>query len=191
MSKHIEKYPGLYARCKAGRVGYQVMYLRCRSGMTVDEALAMPVARCGRKPKIPRSDPVLVPRFIWDRSEWNAKAVTERKAVVRRPKKVRVRKQHIRRIIESDTTPAYLRKIRAEFCNEFIKTGNLNSTLMAKLKGYADEVRRSNFNSARLAASPAAQSSPSETIHFRDDRGRNGEQAVEPTAGPSRDVAGV
>jgi hypothetical protein len=35
-----------------------------------------------------------------------------------------------------DTSPPHIRKIRAAFCNEFIKTGNINTELQQQLKDY-------------------------------------------------------
>lgn len=56
MSKHIEKYPGLYAGAKAAGINYMTALQRVHRGSTVEQALSTPVNKCGRKPKVPLAE---------------------------------------------------------------------------------------------------------------------------------------
>lgn len=186
MSKHIEKYPGLYAGCKRLGVGYQVMYQRVRGGMTVEAALAIPVAKCGRKPGVkqgprPRTYVTTVPP--WKRPDWVRVPVKRREVrvpveqrEVRVPVEVRMpvkrreepRKRYTPKKIE-DTSPDHIRKLRARFCDEFIKTGELNQALMGQLKEYADECRTAKAHLARVSDEPPGQDRGREEGDARND----------------------
>lgn len=168
MSKHKQKYPGLYERCKRARVGYQVMYMRCRAGMTVDEALALPVARPGRKPKIPRPLPEPVRTFLWERPEWTAKAPAIR------------RRRYTPRA--DDTSPDRIRRLRAAYCDKFIKTGVLDDGMAAQLRTYADEQRAAIKHSRRVPDEPVSQRYSGRSAGAGDDGRRDAQQIDGPTA---------
>lgn len=155
--KHIEKYPGLYAGCKAAGINYVNAYIRVRRGVSVADAIAAVVAfnarrNARRERKLsPAPTPPTAPRlFAWERPEWNAKARAE---VHQRPVKPSMR--HIRRIAE-DTAPAHIQRVRTAYCDEFIRTGVLNPELGAKLREYATQARKNRNEVTYAKTSPAA-----------------------------------
>lgn len=176
MSKHIQKYPGLYAGCKAAGVGYAVIYARVRKGMSVEAALAMPVAKCGRprgvkhgpraKALLPWEQPGYVRAYHKKRVLTPSVDLTPPIALTNPPVR---KKAYVPRRAE-DTSPRYIRRIREAFCAEFIKTGELNQVLMRQLEEYAHAMRAPKVDPARVSDEPTAQDRGQEGSRFRNNR---------------------
>lgn len=188
------KYPGLAAaiRASGSGVAYMTAYQRLLRGYSWEKAINTPTHVKRVRPPKKRREIISVHElkslFAWERPAWNAKARAERAlafAPVGRnplaPKRGRkIRKRYIPKA--NDTSPDHIRKIRAEFCAEFVKTGNLNTTLMAKLKDYADECHRSHLNSQRLAAELKAQGTSPDGVRIRDNSVRDDHSVDGPQA---------
>jgi hypothetical protein len=82
---------------------------------------------------------VEIGRFIWEREAWNAAARRDRKTRKRAPNAA------------EDTSPDHIRELRAQFCDEFIKTGQINVSLQTQLKEYADACRAAPKHSQRVS----------------------------------------
>jgi hypothetical protein len=139
MSKNAPKYPGLADAIKGTDIAYMTAYQRLNSGWSFERATTVPTHRAKpkiRKPRPPRPLFVQDRRPIWERSaEW-----------VRKP-----RKQYIPHTAE-DTSPPHIGRLRAAFCNDFIRTGVINTELQTRLKEYADECRAAKDHPKRVSA---------------------------------------
>jgi hypothetical protein len=50
---------------------------------------------------------------------------------------------------DNDTSPKWVRKLRAAYCDHFIKTGELDQEMAGKLRAYADACRQAGRTSQR------------------------------------------
>lgn len=108
-----EKYPGLYAGCKAAGVPYVTIYLRVKSGMSVEDALAMPIGKQGRKRGI---EPVaLAPR---------------------KPSRV-----YRGRVATEFPVPPAVKRWREQLVEDFMKRGSIDNGIVEKLRIWAKDQR--------------------------------------------------
>jgi hypothetical protein len=127
--------------------------------LTLAEREAVYLMRWKRKPD---ARTVLPPMMPWERPGY---VVTAKPRVVRqpikpvapvyailKPKQKRVGRPQREEGDPNDTSPLYIRKIRAAFCAEFIKTGNINVELQQKLKRYANECRAASKHPPGISA---------------------------------------
>lgn len=129
----MTKYPELRAALDAADnvVAYMTAYMRLNAGWSMERATTTPTrAPKVRLPVVTHSK-VARRTYQWERPEW--------KRIAERPTP---RKRYTPRLIE-DTSPLRIRKLRAAYCDEFIKTGVLNDEIAAQLRKYADEKRAS------------------------------------------------
>jgi hypothetical protein len=61
-----------------------------------------------------------------------------------------------------DTSPAYIQRLRARYCDLFIKTGLLDERMGAELRAYADSVRRETDERRRANRLPESISAESD-----------------------------
>ncbi len=146
MSKHAEKYPGLYEGAKAVGMQYVTALARVRKGMSVADALAMPVRRYGRIRPIPLTlrETMYTARFMDKIHRQVAEALSPRV----------IRKRYIMQA--NDTSPAHIRRLRAAYCDHFIKFGTLDEGMSKQLKDYAHECRTAQKHSRRVPDEYAA-----------------------------------
>jgi len=186
MSKHVEKYPGLYAACKRTRVKYFTALKRVRDGMSVADALAMPVRRYGRLHPIPLT---LAQREIAYTARWMDKTRKQldealspswERANYRRAER-KVRKQIT--ASRDDTSPAHIRRLRAAYCEQFIRFGTLDKDMSKQLQDYAHECRSAKKHSQRVSNEPAAQCHDRENVGARNDSRGDANQIDRSVAG--------
>jgi len=132
---HIEKYPGLYASAKANGIAYITALMRVKKGWSIEKACTTPVRAYGGITRLRLKKRVLVPRIV----------------APAQPRKV------YRPRLAEDTAPARIRALRATFCDEFVKTGELNQQLRAQLQEYADAVRTPQIDPRRISDEPTVK----------------------------------
>jgi hypothetical protein len=148
-----KKYPGLAAAAKANGVPYATAYQRVSNyGWSFERATTEPTYVA--KAKISAPD-LATP-------------------------------QHAERLPTSDgagtgaeikfDTPVYIRKIRAALCDEFVKTGNLDPELLAKLKDYAYECRTAKNDPERISTKHEARRRRRPKVCMGDDHYGSGVQ---------------
>lgn len=157
MSRHYQKYPGLYAGAKThGVVSYQIAYIRVsKFGWSIERAISTPAGKCGRKPGVkqgprPRTPVVLAPP--WEKPGYVRVPVKRREVHKQIAKSPVIHKRGA--APANDTSPAHIRKLRAAFCDHFIKTGMLDASMTAQLTRYADECRAASKHLERVPAEP-------------------------------------
>ena len=153
----MSKHPELEGVVRAYGVSYACAYMRLENGWDLARAVNTPVHV--RKPKPPGravvrtlgiSEAEAIYEARWKRAPsaltvlppvlpWDRAGYTRAEPVVRKPRMVRKRHVHT----AEDTSPTRIRKIRAAFCEEFIRTGEINTALQQRLKDYANECRAS------------------------------------------------
>lgn len=170
MSKHKQKYPGLYAAAKANGISYITAYQRIRAGWSFERATTEPV----HVPKIKPIPLTVEQREIARTAAWLSNARQQIDETFGAPKKALTPVGVIR---YPDKSSAYIRRIRAALCDEFIKTGNLNVELTAKLKDYADECRTAKSNPERISAKHEAGHPRRGQAHGRYNGSRSDAQA--------------
>lgn len=79
--------------------------------------------------------------FAWERAGWNTEARLDRVVKPKTP-----RKRYVPKIKPDKSHP-----LLAAYCDEFIKTGNLNPEIAAKLRSYADAKQRPVRDPARVS----------------------------------------
>lgn len=133
--------------------------------------------------------------FAWERADWNKKARKERPAVapvldeVPRPKWMapiaRVAPEKRERYIPkaNDTSPAHIRRLRAAYCEGFVKTGALDETLGAQLREFASASRKTNPDAKRVSPKHEAQDGRQRPASLRVDRGRDDGQPFDAPTG--------
>lgn len=87
-------------------------------------------------------------KFAWERDGWNTKARLDR---IIRPKLAR------KNYYVPKTRPNKNHPLLAAYCDEFIRTGNLNAEITAKLREYADAKQRPSRDPARVPAEHAVE----------------------------------
>lgn len=81
-------------------------------------------------------------------------------------------------ISKQDKSPFRIQCLRAALCDGFIKTGELDTGLLANLKGYADECRTANNDLARVSAEQEARCYRRAKAGSRDD-GRRDDYSID------------
>ena len=176
MSKHVEKYPGLYYGREGGPgMQYVTALNRVRKGMSVADALAMPVRRYGHIRPIPLTVAQRqiahtarlmdkIPRQVAE--ALNPPPPWERVGYKRAEPHV-IRKQII--APHNDTSPARIQKLRADYCAHFIKFGTLDEGMAKQLKGYAHECRTAPKHPQRVSHEHAPSRHSSRPVTLGDD----------------------
>lgn len=156
MSKHFQKYPGLFAGAKAAGIRYETALMRVRHGWSIERAISTPVGKQGRTKEQQAATmaawtlPVAAPP--WERPGY---ASVIPKAVIRRQAH-EVRKARGRYSPPvNDTSPPHIQKLRAAYCAQFIKFGTLDESIATKLREYAYECRSASRDLAGIPAEHA------------------------------------
>lgn len=143
---------GKAIRAAGSVVSYTVAYMRiARMGWDVERAVSTPVHV--RKDKIFLTEVRALPG---DRIGYTDTDTEPRK-----------RKQYIPS--RNDSAPLRIQALRKAYCDEFIRTGNLNEALGAKLKDYANECRTTAKRAQRIPDEHADQRHGREDNRYRDD----------------------
>lgn len=133
MSRHVEKYPGLYSGARKAGVNYMTALARVKKGCTVEQALSLETREYRRKRSLLVKPTPMMP---WERPGY--RTVGPVKARMRHPSNL------------VDVAPRNIQELRAAYCNNFIKTGDFDPTMLAQLKVYAHACRTSQKNSQRV-----------------------------------------
>jgi len=128
----MSKHPQLRAEHLAEGVAYMTAYQRLERGWSFERACNEPT-----------------------RKKRRTRTIAERKVFYQEHQAKRGRPSR-GQAVAGDTSPLYIRKIRAAYCDGFIKTGVLDEGMAAKLRAYADECRAAKENSKRVPAEPKA-----------------------------------
>jgi hypothetical protein len=168
MSKHVQKFPGLYAGAKAAGISYTTAFLRVtKLGWSVERAISEP----------PRKKTST--RTLEDRRAYYAATREAREA----KRQTRIAKRRNAHRVADDTSPPHIRVLRATLCNEFIKTGNINEAICAQLKDYANEHRSVKEHPTRVPDEPAVDGPRRSVQRVGDDSGRDDLQIDRSAAG--------
>lgn len=169
MSRHYQKYPGLYAGVKThGVVSYQTAYIRVsKFGWSIERAISTPAGKPGRprgvkqgpRPRTPVPTSLREIEAVYE-AHWKKSLVPpwERQGYV--PSPVFKKRPVIHRrgaAPANDTSPAHIRKLRAAFCDHFIKTGDIDQAMQAQLTRYANECRAASKHLERVPDEPTSR----------------------------------
>jgi hypothetical protein len=149
----MSRYPELDVATRAEGISFACAYMRLEHGWDLARAISEPPRKRGPR----KIRPIRLTR--------------EQRATARLARRLERMQQKVDNVIGSarpirrrrrspthgeDTAPLYIQKIRAAFCAEFIRTGEINTELQNKLKEYADEQRSIREHSATVPAEPEA-----------------------------------
>jgi hypothetical protein len=169
----MSKHPELNDVILAYGVSYACAYMRLEHGWSLERAVNTPVHK--RRAPLTKEERHALYEARRDRIAKQAERRDQR-YLPKPPKKPRGHPVQ-------DTSPKTIKKIRAAFCNEFIKTGNINENLQQKLKEYANECRAANERPSGVSAEPTPRDRGRAAPNGRDDRRRTHAQVDDATAG--------
>jgi hypothetical protein len=183
----MSRFPELTKDKLSPGISYACAYLRLKLGWGIERAISEPpkvraprltyeqrlekyaAKRAARHAKLIAAGQAKL--YAWERADWNrackkAVVVAPQNGVRSHPRIKQIRKHSIK-----STSPARVQALVSAYCDQFIKTGELNPEIAAKLKEHADALRRPKCNSQRVPAEHVAQTSRPRTRDGSTDHG--------------------